>query len=72
MLFLFPIDSQAEAVSYQPQTLRQNASSPGKLHTLVEEDEAQVKAYFTFSVRRKCTEICLYMLTKKICLCVAI
>nr|DBA26446.1 TPA: hypothetical protein GDO54_010703 [Pyxicephalus adspersus] len=35
-------DSQTEAVPHHPQILRQNASSPGKLHTLVEEDEAQM------------------------------
>ncbi|KAM5165175.1 dynein axonemal heavy chain 5-like [Mantella aurantiaca] len=35
-------DFQTEAVNHQQQILRQNASSPGKLHTLVEEDEGQM------------------------------
>ncbi|XP_018425842.1 PREDICTED: dynein gamma chain, flagellar outer arm-like [Nanorana parkeri] len=35
-------DFQTEAIPHQHQMLRQTASSPGKLHTLVEEDEAQM------------------------------
>ncbi|XP_077343463.1 dynein axonemal heavy chain 5-like [Lithobates pipiens] len=35
-------DFQTEAVPHQSQVLRQNANSSGKLHTLVEEDEAQM------------------------------